>query len=75
MLRDVACWYLGEASRERLKPYPDEDRIRDWENRCDFVLLERDLLDIEAPDELERILVHYTAVLTELIDDFRADQR
>ncbi|GAA3232676.1 hypothetical protein [Actinocorallia longicatena] len=71
LLRDVACWYLGEAGRERLKPCPDTARIRDWETRCDFVLLERDLLDMADAAELDRILVHYTAVLTQLIDDYR----
>ncbi|GAB3684141.1 hypothetical protein GCM10027589_53520 [Actinocorallia lasiicapitis] len=71
MLRDVACWYLGEASRERLKLFPDPEVIRDWESRCDFVLLERDLLDIADKAELERIMTHYTAVLTQLIDDYQ----
>lgn len=74
LLRDVACWYLGEAGRERLKPLPDQAKIQEWESLCDFVLLERDLLDVARPDELERIIVHYGAVLSRLIEDYRADR-
>ncbi|GAA0957747.1 hypothetical protein [Actinocorallia libanotica] len=74
LLRDVACWYLGEAGRERLKPCPDQVKIQEWESRCDFVLLERELLDVARYDELERIIAHYGALLSRLIEDYRADR-
>lgn len=75
LLRDVACWYLGEAGRERLKPLPDQEKIQEWEGLCDFVLLERELLDVARADELERIIAHYGGVLSRLIKDYRADRR
>lgn len=75
LLRDVACWYLGEAGRERLKQHPDQAKIREWEERCDLVLLERELLDVARPDELERIIAHYGTLLNRLIEEYRADRR